>query len=86
MGGSKVRDVPSNIIVFCSKMNNAIESDAELAEMARGFGWKLRPGDDPKKVPVFLPMTGLWVLLGDDYDVRNLRGETDANNSEQTRV
>jgi len=84
MGGSKVRDVPSNIIVLCSAMNNLLESNADIAETGRENGWKLRSGQDPKTTPIWLPLQGLWALLGDGYDVTNLRRETNANNQEST--
>lgn len=86
MGGSKTRDKPSNIIVLCSMMNNLLESNADGAEMARGYGWKLRPGDDPTETPVWLPLHQLWVLLTDDYDVINQRREPNANYSTTTRL
>jgi len=67
MGGSKARDVPSNIIVICSTMNTAMESDAAIAAMAREYGWKLRSYDDPGKTPVFYQTLGLWVVLNDKF-------------------
>lgn len=76
MGGSKARDVPSNVIVMCSMMNTAMESNAKTAEMARDYGWKLRSFEDPAEVPVFYQTLGVWVLLDDQYNL-NLREEAD---------
>ena len=67
MGGSKERDVPSNVVVMCSTMNNAMESDAKIAEMARDYGWKLRSYQDPLTTPVFYQTLGLWIVLNDKF-------------------
>lgn len=67
MGGSKVRDVPSNIIVMCSYWNGAMESDARAAEVARKYGWKLSGHDTPKDRDVYYPAEGVWYRLDDDY-------------------
>jgi hypothetical protein len=53
MGGSKVRDVPSNIIVICSWLNSAMESDSKVAAKAKELGWKLQAGDNPELEPVY---------------------------------
>jgi hypothetical protein len=68
MGGSKERDVPSNIIVLCSTWNNRLEADAAAAEMGREWGWKLRPGDNPANVPVYYFVEDVWYYLDDDYN------------------
>ena len=67
MGGSKSRDVPSNIIVLCSRLNGELESDSAKAEQARARGWKLGPGDDPKRVPIWHMVEGAYFWLDDDY-------------------
>ena len=67
MGGSKARDVPSNVIVMCSAMNTAMESDAGTAELARAFGWKLRSFEDPLRVPVWHQVRSVWLLFDDAY-------------------
>lgn len=67
MGGSKVRDVPSNIMVLCSYMNGLIESSAIMAGHARMAGWKLFQGEQPSQTPVYDAMTGTWWLLDDNY-------------------
>lgn len=66
MGGSKSRDVPSNIIVICSWLNSAMESDAKIADQARRLGWKLGSGDDPKVEPVY-HYTQQWRVLDDSF-------------------
>lgn len=66
-GGSKKRDVPSNIIVFCSQANSLAESDAVFARSARRFGWKLSSWQEPLAEPVFDAVSGLWWLLDDTY-------------------
>jgi hypothetical protein len=67
IGGSKKRDHPANIVVLCSYMNGAIESDSTAARVARENGWKLNSWDDPFWVPVLDVMTGVWWLLDDDF-------------------
>ena len=74
MGGSKARDVPSNIIVICSWLNSAIESNAELADEARDFGWKLRLYQDPASEPVYYPLLDTWVLLDNKFGQTELGG------------
>lgn len=67
MGGSKVRDVPSNIIVLCAVMNGLIESDAAVAGRAREYGWKLTSGQKPAQTPFYDVLTGVWWLLDDTF-------------------
>jgi hypothetical protein len=66
MGGSKVRDVPSNIITVCSWLNSAMESDSTIAERARKMGWKLRAGDHPALEPVY-HYSMQWRMLDDHF-------------------
>lgn len=75
MGGSAVRNVPSNILVLCSSMNTLIESDAASATAARINGWKLSSWDDPLEVPVFDAVSGTWYLLDDAYHRTVLEGD-----------
>lgn len=63
MGGSKTRDVPSNIIVLCSVYNGLIESNAAAAREAKFRGWKLESWQDPTTEPVFDTQKNEWVLL-----------------------
>lgn len=68
MGGSKLRDRPSNIIVVCSLVNGAMESDPGLADAAAKYGWKLASWQDPTKTAVFDRAKGLWFYLDDDFN------------------
>jgi hypothetical protein len=67
MGGSKSRDVPSNIIVVCSWLNFMMESDATVAEVARHNGWKLRAGQVPHEEPVYYQTMDLWGTIDDNF-------------------
>lgn len=67
MGGSRERDVPSNIVVICSTLNGLIESDDRWARVAKEYGWKLNSWDDPLTEPVFDFQTRRWYLLNDDF-------------------
>ncbi len=62
MGGSKLLDVPENLIVLCSAMNTLIESDSGAAMQAKDFGWKLSSWDNFDH-PVFNANTGEWYQL-----------------------
>lgn len=68
MGGSRVRDVPSNIIVLCSYMNGLVESDAAMAALARDYGWKVSANADWRAVPVYDLQRGAWLLLNDGFE------------------
>lgn len=67
MGGSKARDVPSNLVLLCSNLNGLIESDYSASVLARRYGWKLQSWDDPKSVPVFDRISRKWYLLDDEF-------------------
>lgn len=67
MGGSKVRDVPSNIITFCADFNNRIEQNSIAREKARRLGWSLESWQNPLTSPVFDNTTGEWYVLADDF-------------------
>jgi len=66
MGGSKIRDVPSNIVVLCANMNNLIESSSEAAQMALDYGWKLNTWQDPMTTPYWSAITNEWVYLDNE--------------------
>ena len=85
MGGSKKLDTVANIVVMCSQMNLFLETNPEIAEWGRSNGWKLRTGQTPETSPLWLPRLGFWALLGTDYDIKNLQGETNADYSETVR-
>lgn len=61
MGGSKERDVPSNIICLCANMNGLIESSSEAAEEARRYGWKLRMHQDPSTTTYYNAVSAEWI-------------------------
>jgi hypothetical protein len=67
MGGSKARDVPSNIIVLCSAMNGAIESNHKAAAQAKRYGWKLDSWQDPMATSVYDTQTQEWYLLDNQF-------------------
>jgi hypothetical protein len=68
MGGSQERDVPSNIIVLCSRMNFLIEADARYTKLAIDNGWKLKSWQEPLTTPVFDTQVASWVLLDNNYN------------------
>lgn len=74
MGGSKLRDVPSNIVSMCSYMNGLMESNAVVALQAKRMGWKLESWEDPKKVPAFNITTRMWYTLDDNYNRTPMAG------------
>jgi hypothetical protein len=67
MGGSKARNVPSNIIVLCSGFNGEMESDASKAHLAVAYGWKVAGMDEPLATPVYDVTAQGWFNLYDDY-------------------
>lgn len=74
MGGSKKRDVPSNIVVLCARINGEIESDAIMAEVARQYGWKLKTWQEPLGAPVLDLPSGKWYLLTDSFTRNESKG------------
>ena len=52
MGGSKLLDTPDNLIQVCAACNFYMESDAEMASIARGWNNKL-PVWESLELPVF---------------------------------
>jgi hypothetical protein len=67
MGGSKARHTPDNLIVLCSLMNGLIESNSEARTQALKYGWKVASWDNPKEIPVFDGVAGVWYLLDENY-------------------
>lgn len=67
MGGSKLKDGSSNLVVLCSYMNGLIESNAKAAELARKNGWKLDSWQDPLDIPVVDLLSGVAYLLDDNF-------------------
>lgn len=68
MGGSKLLDRASNILSVCSGINGLMESDPEIANLARTYGWKLRTYESPLEVPIYDSYEGEWYRLGDDFE------------------
>jgi hypothetical protein len=67
MGGSKLRDNPANIVVMCSAFNSLMESDEAYANIARLYGWKLRPWESATETPLWHRPSGTWRVIKDDY-------------------
>lgn len=67
MGGSKLRDEPANVIVMCSLINLAMESDPKIADAARIYGWKLASWEDPRERYVLDLVSGIWFRLDNVY-------------------
>lgn len=67
MGGSKLLDRPSNLVVLCSDMNFLIESDPLKALEARQYGWKLSKWQSPENEPVFDKRSGVWFVLDNGF-------------------
>lgn len=67
----------ANAVALCGPCNGAIESDPELAEVARARGVKLSRGQDPDAVPFYAPTFG-WVQPHDSHAdiVGNIPGVT----------
>ncbi len=67
MGGSKARNVPSNIIVLCSAFNGRIEADADAAILATERGWKLASWEDAEFCAVYDVTAQGWFMLDNSY-------------------
>lgn len=67
IGGSKALDRPANIIVLCAEVNGLIESNADLAQKARVYGWKLQRWQIPEETPIYDRATGEWSILDNDF-------------------
>jgi hypothetical protein len=68
MGGSKLLDRPSNIIVMCSRMNDLIETNAGVAAQSRENGWKLNRWQSPEDTPFLDLGTMTWHLIDNTYN------------------
>lgn len=69
MGGSKLLDRPSNLVVLCSRLNSLIESDHRWAQVARDYGWKLERWQIPEECPVFDARAGVWLVLDNSFGI-----------------
>lgn len=65
MGGSKLLDTPDNLMMICALWNGLVESDADSARVARGWGHKLAVWEDTAK-PVFDRGSFRWWILSAD--------------------
>ena len=63
MGGSRERNVPSNVVVLCAALNGLIESSSEWADLARSNGWKLSATDNPEESPYYDLRVGRWFYV-----------------------
>ena len=71
MGGARkgsARNMPSNVVVFCSAFNTQIEQSASAATLARERGWKLSSWQNPLVEPVWNQTLRAWVLLDDKFN------------------
>jgi hypothetical protein len=66
MGGSKLLDRPSNLVVVCAEYNYAMESDFISARSARDLGHKVSRHASIIHSPIRHFM-GKWYLLDDRY-------------------
>lgn len=64
-GGSKLLDLPQNLIRVCAAYNYAMEADADVARDAREFGHKLQSWRDISD-PVFDQSELTWYKLTED--------------------
>jgi len=68
MGGRKSMDRLSNVVWLCALENGALESEPELAVIARTKGIKISSHEEPSHAPIFHAVHGR-VLLDDDGGV-----------------
>jgi 5-methylcytosine-specific restriction endonuclease McrA len=69
-GGSKLLDIPANLLTFCNSANAAMESNADFAKTARYNGWKLSRWDDPTGTAFYDATDGMWHLIDNTYGRR----------------
>jgi hypothetical protein len=67
IGGSKLLDASSNILVMCSEINSLLESDPKWMKLGKEYGWKLNTGDDPEFVPVYDVTYQTWSILDNNF-------------------
>ena len=65
MGGSKLLDHYSNLLMVCESYNFRMEASEVIAEDARKFGHKLSSWQDFSE-PVYDECDGNWYVLNDD--------------------
>lgn len=65
MGGSKLLDHYTNLLMVCEQYNFEMESNSKIAQEARQWGHKLQSWQDFSE-PVLDTITGFWWVLQDD--------------------
>jgi hypothetical protein len=68
MGGSKILDRPSNLMVLCSEVNGLIESNHLYRDLAIAYGWKLERWQVPEETPIFDSRLWAWFLLDNEFN------------------
>jgi hypothetical protein len=68
-GGSKAREVASNVIVMCWWLNNHIETHADVRAAARLLGWSLESWQKPSEEPFWNAPRQRWEQPHDDGTV-----------------
>ncbi len=67
IGGSRVLDGLQNLIMVCAAYNGAMESDADVARLAREYGHKLSKFMSPSQ-PLFDVWARKWYVLDEKGD------------------
>lgn len=90
MGGDKTAgkqaNNSSNILAVCTALNSEMESNSIVAEMARGYGWKLSRSEDPETTPVYDSVTDKWFLLDNNYNKLEVQKDSYADNQNTTKT
>ena len=69
MGGSKLLDIPQNLMMVCGQYNGDMEGNATVGAQARGWGHKLSVWESPEH-PVFDCVAfRWWVLLPNGWKI-----------------
>lgn len=74
MGGSKLLDMPSNLVVMCAAFNQAMESDLRAHKLAKEKGWKVSRHARASEVPIW-DYQGNKCLLDDAFRVWRFYGD-----------
>lgn len=80
MGGSKLLDISSNLMLVCAEYNFLMESDANVAMKARSWGHKLRSTDHPSE-PVLDRTNHIWYELLPDGTKKEVKNAIDPGRS-----
>lgn len=71
MGGSKLLDMPSNLIVMCGAFNVAMESELKAHRVAKEMGWKVSRHSSPSQTRI-TDFRGEVFLLDDAFRIWRL--------------